>query len=157
MNVLLEKTLYILDTMGQREMARLSGIPQSSISFFVSGQRGLPEIYNYALEKIYRSTAYNNLRETGLSSYESRIWSVKTPDIVTWAENEMNKKVDFLTSGNIAREVAYNNVEIGSERFNELWDTYTDKIRNTLSKSSRPLQSILDLGTPDDDKIKYSQ
>lgn len=88
----------VKETLSQAEISRQTGIPQSTLSYVLSGERELPDKYKKATRNIYQRTTYRQLRDTGLSATQARRWSWYSPPTVTKVWSEVGDVVDKLVN-----------------------------------------------------------
>lgn len=94
----------MLETLTQKGISEITGIPQSTLSYVVNEQRELPTKYENTLYNAYRSTAYGRLKDSGLSTIEANRFKGGNVDRVRAAGRMFEEMVDFSTQSAVNLE-----------------------------------------------------
>lgn len=126
----------------QASISRATGIPTSTLSYVIRGERTLPSKYHTSLRNEYQRTAYQVLRSSGLSATQARRFSWYSPSRIYNVLSEVGGVVEKLT------ESRYKQYEEYLKRTGQ-WKSETDTrqrlsdaIAAALAKSDLPEERL---------------
>lgn len=126
----------------QASISRATGIPQSTLSYVIRGERTLPSKYHTVLRNMYQRTAYSVLKDAGLSSTQARRFSWYSPTRIENVLSEVGNVVTKLVNSRYDQYEAYLKQ---TGQFKSEADTrqrLADSISEALSKSDLPEERL---------------
>jgi len=92
---------YLSSTHTQAWISDETGIPQSTLSYVLSGQRSLPAVYEQPVINAYSREVYSIFREYGFTSEEAASQRYKNPETITSMTAQIDDKLEYLAMGHL--------------------------------------------------------
>lgn len=125
------------------QISEETGIPVSSVGYINRGERDVPMVYRTSANKTYRSIAYDNLRQSGLSSVQSNRFKWYTPEKVLDVENSMSNTLLKFTLGATAEKISAMGGEISGKEIMSIFDAELSTMKKALQRSPHPMEDII--------------
>lgn len=144
MSAILDRLTYLTIDHTQTWICQETGIPQSTLSYVLSGQRDLPVEYSISVTNAYARTVYQIFRGYGFSPDEARSYRYSAPNTVTSKENDIIEKLNDLALGHIARFYPdlYDNQD--SEEFDKILQSVVKDITEGLEYNRTSMADFFD-------------
>jgi hypothetical protein len=130
-------------TMTYNQISEETGIPASSVGYINRGERDVPMVYRTSANNAYRTIAYDNLRQTGLSSVQSNRFKWYTPEKVLDVENSMSSTLLKFTLGATAEKISAMGGEISGKEIMSIFDAELSIMKKALQRSPHPMEDII--------------
>ncbi len=95
----LSRFQYLLERVSASEISRQTGIPRSTLYDFSRQRYDLSSEQSRELRNYYQRTAYNELRQAGMSREQARRFEWQTPEKATEAQVRTESVVRQLSEG----------------------------------------------------------
>ncbi len=148
-----ERLLYLTKTHTYRDIAEITGIPVSTISYVIRGERILQGRYHLPLRSMYERQVYGDLRALGMSAQMARRFRSFSTERIVQYQSKANEVVNMLVD---YRFEAYKASLIKQNKF--VSDDETRRVLvEAISKSivSSPTDYSKDEGKNDSPSIRH--
>ena len=120
MNIYTEELRYMNETLTQKLISDITGIPQATLSYVLSGQRDLPEKYNAPEHYQYSQYTYDILRKSGANNTAALLNAGLPPDEIRDQTVRWEKVIWEKTQYRIASELYGTGLEYTQEELDRL-------------------------------------
>lgn len=134
MNLQQSELSYLNRIYTQSEISSLTGIPSSTLSYVMRGERTLPEKYNTSTHSIYAQTAFDMLYDSGATKSAAYSMMNAHPDTVIEHEFRWQGVVERMTEYDIRSQLKKEGIDATFENILTRWDDIYEKKISILHK-----------------------
>ncbi|MDD5360445.1 MAG: helix-turn-helix domain-containing protein [Sulfurovaceae bacterium] len=147
-NYVLNKSLNYTKNVSISQASKDSGIPYTTLYYFVKGGRTLPDKYNTNLKSLYTTNVYYNLRETGLNSIQSNRFRYSNPEKVSNMTEQIYAALDYYATGTAITKASKLDYMPSKEEWKYFYDKAFESQKKGLNTSKQSVEDWVEYGSP---------
>jgi hypothetical protein len=132
---------YMTRTYSQSMLSQITGVPQSTLSYVLNGQRDLPSQYQQEVRNQYSQLTYDNLIYSGANSYSALQDQGKPPTEIIDLEYRWQNLVRKLAKYTLTKDL----IDTGLDYTDEYIESHiSDYLQSSIDRYHKTSVSLIE-------------